>query len=172
MFEVEITDAKQHISEKNPTGRAASDPTWAVFAITVTAGSREKTLYQLVPTEKETFGEGKYKYIQYRKLKEFCAALGETLNTETAGIVLSRLFGNPDNLKGRKLHILFGYKGLHAIKNESGTYDLVNKDGTPSDLGGGFADYAAVKLALLDAQTETGKTFKLSDLEVIKFSKA
>ena len=184
IYDMRVVDAKfMKMSEK--------DPTWAQYRLILSVdgekvlvgeeNGKEKLTIQdkkgaktksirltvLVPTAKESYGDGPGKLFMFRKLKEFYAALGETLqcSKESMKALIPRYFNKPDTLRGTIVNVLVGYTKPY-LKKDGDVIRIVKADGSNFNEEE-FPDFDAAKLW---AATQEKPVTISNFVEIIKFN--
>lgn len=124
-YEVTIADVEfLKVSEK--------DPNWGSIKL-VYQGTGEKTVndFLLVPFKTVKYGE-KGTLFPFKKVSQFCGALGVEVRASNLGESMKTVFGRLEKLKGQSLKIDLGYRGSYVKYNRAGDekyFTIVGKDG-------------------------------------------
>lgn len=159
-YTVTLRDVQYHKNRDTGLVTCKSDPTWVNVSMKmVGADGREKMHFIQVPFQSHLYtgSSGKKTNFPFRKLVEFMAGVGETVNGNNFGEIIQRYFGNEGalaQLEGQELNIDIGYQGGYVKFVEQGKFRIV--------LNG--AEYSEGDKVLEFPDADSAETYALTNL--------
>ena len=147
------------------------DPTWKQLWITMGSEGKKVSFNLLVPTQKLTFGASANPLWAFQKLGSFLKAIGVSapITKENLAEVLASVFGDLNQLVGKRLDISVGYDGYYAHYVEKNSFHCYNAKNEPEMDGDNPIQFEAREAVELWCK-DRGKYF--SPYNTVKFFNA
>lgn len=157
-YDLKILSVARNITERNPNGVSAADPTWSVFCVTL-GGIDTRTIkhYLLAPTVSDLFKSPTAKtkqaqFIMAKKFRDFMRGVGADPRKVDMAAFSDVLHRQTDSLTGIPVSVTIGYSGPHLERVlEPKGYVVVDRRGVPVEVLDGtiYPDVDSAKAAAL-----------------------